>query len=123
MSFIAILGAGALGGTLAHRLASRGRIGEVRLIDEQAAVAQGKALDIQQSGAVEGFAVRVTSAGGIEAAAGADAIVIADSSLGDAEHAGEPGLAMLRRLAAIDTVAPLVFAGAHQRLLLARAAS
>jgi malate dehydrogenase len=123
MSFIAILGAGALGGTLAHRLASRGRIREVRLIDEHAAVAQGKALDIQQSGAVEGFAVRVTSAGGIEAAAGADAIVIADSSAGDQEHTGEAGLAMLRRIAAIDTAAPLVFAGAHQRLLLARTAT
>ena len=102
MSFIAILGAGALGGTLAHRLASRGRVGEVRLIDDQAGVAQGKALDIQQSGAVEGFATRVTSAGELEAAAGADAIVVADSSRGDEEHSGEAGLALVRRLAALD---------------------
>jgi len=35
MTFIAIVGAGALGGTLAHRLAARGRVNEVRLIDEQ----------------------------------------------------------------------------------------
>jgi malate dehydrogenase len=123
MSFIAILGAGALGGTLAHRLASRGRVGEVRLIDTQPAVAQGKALDILQSGAVESFAVRVTSAGEIEAAAGADAIVIADSARGDEEHSGETGLALVRRVAALDSVAPLVFAGAQQRLLLARAAT
>ena len=123
MSFIAILGAGALGGTLAHRLASRGRVAEVRLIDDQAAVAQGKALDIQQSGAVEGFVVRVTSAGELEAAAGADVIVVADSSRGDEEHSGEAGLALVRRIASIDTAAPLLFAGAHQRVLLARAAT
>jgi hypothetical protein len=122
MSFIAIVGAGALGGTLAHRLASRGRVGEVRLIDEQASVAQGKTLDIQQSGAVEGFGTPLTFAAAIEAAAGADAIVVADSSRGDVEHSGEPGLALVRRIASIETTAPLIFAGAGQRLLLARAA-
>jgi malate dehydrogenase len=123
MSFIAILGAGALGGTLAHRLASRGRVSEVRLIDEQASVAQGKALDIQQSGAVEGFCTRLTSAGAIEAAAGADAIVIADAAKGDVEHSGEAGLALVKRIASMEAAAPLIFAGADQRLLLARAAT
>ncbi len=123
MSFIAILGAGALGGTLAHRLAARGRVSEVRLIDGQVGVAQGKALDIQQSGAVEGFATRVTSAGELAAAAGADAIVFADAARSDEEHAGETGLALVKRIAAMDNLAPLLFAGAHQRLLLARAAS
>ena len=123
MSFIAILGAGALGGTLAHRLASRGRVSEVRLIDEQASVAQGKALDIQQSGAVEGFCTRLTSAGAIAAAAGADAIVIADAAQGDVEHSGEAGLALVKRVASMEAAAPLIFAGAAQRLLLARAAT
>ena len=123
MSFIAILGAGALGGTLAHRLAARGCVSEIRLIDEHGSVAQGKALDIQQSGAVDGFTVRLSSAAAIEAAAGADVIVIADAARGDVEHSGEPGLALIKRLASIESSAPLVFAGAHQRLLLARAAS
>ncbi len=123
MSFIAIVGAGALGGTLAHRLAARGRVSEVRLIDEHAGVAQGKALDIQQSGAVEGFCTRLTSAGAIEAAAGADAIVIADASQGDVEHGGEAGLALVKRIASMEIAAPLIFAGAGQRLLLARAAT
>jgi hypothetical protein len=49
--------------------------------------------------------------------------VIADAARGDEEHAGEAGLALVRRIAAVDTAAPLLFAGAHQRLLLARAAS
>ena len=123
MSFIAILGAGALGGSLAHRLASRGRVREVRLIDDHATIAQGKALDIQQSAAVEGFSTRLTSASAIEAAAGADAIVFADASQGDVEHTGEGGLALVRRIAALDTRAPLIFAGAGQRVLMVRAAN
>ena len=123
MGFIAIVGAGALGGMLAHRLASRGRVAEVRLIDDQGSVAQGKALDIQQSGAVEGFATRVTSAAAIEAVAGAETIVLADAARGDEEHAGEAGLGLLRRIAAIEATAPLVFAGAGQRRVQARAVS
>ena len=62
MSFIAIVGAGAIGGALAQRLAARGRVREVRLIDDQGSVAQGKALDIQQSGAVDGFTTTLTAA-------------------------------------------------------------
>jgi malate dehydrogenase len=123
MSFIAIVGAGAIGGALAQRLASRGRVREVRLIDEQGSVAQGKALDIQQSGAVDGFTTRLTAASDINASAGAAAVVIADAAAGDAEHAGEAGLALVRRLAAIDARAPLIFAGNSQRSVIVRASS
>jgi malate dehydrogenase len=123
MSFIAIVGAGALGGALAQRLASRGRVRALRLIDEQGSVARGKALDIQQSGAVDGFTTTLGAADSIDAAAGAAAIVIADASAGDIEHSGETGLALVRRLASIEQSAPLVFAGASQRQLIARAAS
>src|SRR5215218_8704861 len=98
MSFIAIVGAGAIGGALAQRLASRGRVREIRLIDEDGAVAQGKALDIQQSGPIDSFNTRLTSADSIEAAAGAAAVVFADASAGDVEHAGEIGLALVRRI-------------------------
>jgi malate dehydrogenase len=123
MSFIAIVGAGAIGGALAQRLAARGRVGEVRLIDDQGSVAQGKALDIQQSGAVDGFTTRLTSATAIGAAAGAAAVVIADAAAGDAEHTGEAGLALVKRLAALETRAPLIFAGNTQRPLIVRAVS
>jgi malate dehydrogenase len=123
MSFIAIVGAGAIGGALAQRLASRGRVREVRLIDDQGGVAQGKALDIQQSGAVDGFTTTLTAATAIGAAAGAAAVVIADASAGDAEHTGEAGLALVKRLAAIESRAPLIFAGNDQRSLIVRAAS
>jgi malate dehydrogenase len=123
MSFIAIVGAGALGGALAQRLASRGRVGAIRLIDEQGSVARGKALDIQQSGAVDGFTTSLGASDSIDAAAGAAAIVLADAAAGDVEHAGEAGLALVRRLASIEQSAPLIFAGTSQRLLIARAAS
>jgi malate dehydrogenase len=123
MSFIAIVGAGAIGGALAQRLASRGRVREVRLIDEQGSVAQGKALDIQQSGAVDGFTTRLTAASDINASAGAAAVVIADAAAGDAEHAGEAGLTLVKRLAAIDARAPLIFAGNSQRSVIVRASS
>ena len=123
MSFIAILGAGAIGGALAHRLASRGRVPDVRLIDADVSIARGKALDILQSSPIEGFSTRVSASEGLESAAGAAAIVIADAAKGDVEHSGENGLSLLRRLAALESTAPFVFAGATQRLLMARTVS
>jgi malate dehydrogenase len=123
MSFIAILGAGALGGALAHRLALRDRTREIRLIDESETIARGKALDILQSSPIDGFSTRLTSGDSLTAAAGADVIVVADSARGDAEHAGESGLMLVRRLVAIEGRAPLLFAGADQRTLMSRAVS
>ena len=123
MPFIAIVGAGTLGGALAQRLASRARAGEVRLIDERAEIARGKALDIQQSGPIDGFDTRVSGTSSLDAAAGASAIVVADAAAGDVEHSGEAGLALVRRLAAVEFSAPFIFAGNAQRSVLARAAS
>jgi malate dehydrogenase len=120
MSFIAVLGAGALGGAVACRLATRDRVREVRIVDPHDAVARGKALDILQSAPVDRFSTRLSAHERLEAAAGARAIVVADSAGGEGEYAGESGLAMVRRLTAIETEAPLVFAGAGQRQLIAR---
>ena len=117
MSVIAIIGAGPLGGALAHKLAGRSRTAEVRLIDPEESVARGKALDILQSGPVENASVRVTAHGSLHAAVGADAIVLADG-VGGAEHTGEGGLALVRQLQAAGTSAPFVFAGASQRALM-----
>jgi malate dehydrogenase len=120
MSTVAIIGAGALGGALAHALARRSRVNEVRLIDPDGRVAEGKALDILQSSPVEQFSTRVTAAPGYAAAAGADVIVFADLAASE-EIAAEPGLALLRQVARLDTTAPLLFAGGLQRELMSRA--
>jgi malate dehydrogenase len=121
MPFIAIIGSGPLGGAIAHKLAARDRVREVRLIDPEEAVAQGKALDIRQSSPIENFSVRVVGIGSLAAVAGAGAIVIADAATGKGEHTGEAGLALLRQIAALESSAPIVFAGAAQRDLMARA--
>jgi malate dehydrogenase len=120
-SFIAIVGAGSLGGTLAHTLALGDRVGEIRLIDSEEQVAHGKALDIRQSSPIYGFSAIVGSTGSIEGVAGASAIVLADPASGTGEFAGEEGLALLRRISAVEATAPIVCAGASQRELLSRA--
>jgi hypothetical protein len=119
MSTVAIIGAGALGGALAHTLAGRNLVGEVRLIDPEGRIAEGKALDILQSSPVEQFSTRVTAATAYAAAAGADVIVFADLVTGG-EIAGEPGLALLRWVARLEATSPLLFAGGSQRELMAR---
>jgi len=121
LSFIAIIGAGPLGGALAHTLAGRDRVREVRLIDGEERIAAGKALDILQSSPVEHFSTRVIPSSALAAAAGAAAIAIADPAAGQGEHSGEDGLALLRRLAALDDRAPIVCAGGNQRDLMSRA--
>src|SRR5436190_8734625 len=121
MSFVAIVGAGSLGGTLAHRLALGDRVREIRLVDTEERIAQGKALDIRQASPVDGFATLVTAAGSMAAVAGATVIVVADPASGAGEYAGEEGLALLRRLNAVDSAAPIVCAGGSQREVIARA--
>ena len=51
---IALIGAGQIGGTLAH-LASIRELGEIVLFDVVDGVPQGKALDLSQSAPVEGY--------------------------------------------------------------------
>ena len=119
MSIVAIIGAGPLGGALAHALAGRSRIDEVRLIDPQGRIAEGKALDILQSAPVEQFGTRVSAATTYAAAGGADVIVFADS-VADGEFSNESGLSVVRQIARMDVTAPLLFAGGSQRELMGR---
>ena len=122
MPTIAVIGAGPLGGALAHTLARRSRVSDVRLIDPDVRIAEGKALDIVQASPIEVFNTRVTGTGSVAAAAGTDAIVLADLVSGG-EISGETGLALVRQIARADTSTPLVFAGGSQRELMMRARS
>jgi malate dehydrogenase len=51
---IALIGAGMIGGTLAHLAAIR-EMGDIVLVDVAEGIPQGKALDLAQAGPVEGF--------------------------------------------------------------------
>ncbi len=72
---IALIGAGMIGGTLAHLIGLK-ELGDVILFDIAEGTPQGKALDIAQSGPVDGFDVTLTGANGYEAIAGADVCIV-----------------------------------------------
>ena len=123
MSRVAIVGAGDLGAAVAQALAARDRVKTVTLIDTAAAVAAGKALDIRQSGAVEGFHCHVDATSDFTAVIAADVCIIADRfGPPAAEWQGEDALAMLGRLLPHASGAPVIFAGASQAELMLRAA-
>src|SRR5712671_5731236 len=117
MQEVAIIGAGELGGALAHVLARRDVVGSIRLIDEKGRVAEGKALDIAQAAPVEGFATQLSGSADVSTAAGATVIVIADR-LDGGDWQGEDALQLVRRLTRSAPGAILVCAGASQRELI-----
>ena len=54
---IALIGAGNIGGTLAHLIGLK-KLGDVALIDVAEGIPQGKALDLAQSSSIELFNVK-----------------------------------------------------------------
>ncbi|WP_457795979.1 malate dehydrogenase [Methylocystis sp. S23] len=72
---IALVGAGNIGGTLAH-LAGLKELGDIVLFDIVDGVPQGKALDIAQSSPVSGFDAYLSGASDYSAIAGADVVVV-----------------------------------------------
>ena len=123
MTTVAIVGAGDIGGATAQALASRDRVSRVLLVDAAADAAAGKALDIQQSGAVDGFHTRLDGTGDESRLVGCGVCVIADRLGANAgEWQGDQGLSMLTRIVPHLADAPIVFAGASQVGLLSRIA-
>ena len=72
---IALIGAGNIGGTLAH-LAGLKELGDVVLFDIVKGVPQGKALDIVEASPVEGFDAKVLGANSYRAIRGADLVIV-----------------------------------------------
>jgi len=72
---IALIGAGNIGGTLAHMIGLK-ELGDVVLCDVFGGVAAGKALDIMQSGPVDGFDAMMTGGSDYAAIAGADVVIV-----------------------------------------------
>ena len=121
MSSVAIFGAGPLGAAIAQRLAERGRVREVLLIDEHRSVAEGKALDLRQSGPIGRYDTRLSADADPLAAAGADVIVLADDTAGGAWE-GDRGLGLIEQLLRAGAAAPFVFAAPSQTPLMETAA-
>ena len=72
---IALIGAGQIGGTLAH-LAALKELGDVVLFDIAEGIPQGKALDIAESGPSEKFDATLTGTNSYEDIAGADVCIV-----------------------------------------------
>ena len=72
---IALIGAGNIGGTLAH-LAAIKELGDVTLFDIADGIPQGKALDLAQSGPVEGFDSNVNGSNDYSSLSGSDVVIV-----------------------------------------------
>src|ERR1700758_2406421 len=72
---IALIGAGNIGGTLAHMIGLK-ELGDVVLFDVFGGVAAGKALDIMQSGPVDGFDALMTGGSDYSAIKGSDVVIV-----------------------------------------------
>ncbi len=75
MKKISLIGAGQIGGTLAH-LAALKELGNIVLFDVAEGLAKGKALDIAQSAGVSGFNVSITGTNNYDDTANSDVIII-----------------------------------------------
>ena len=73
---ISLIGAGQIGGTLAHLIGLKELVSEVVLFDVAPGVAKGKALDIAQSSSVDGFDVKFKGTDKYEDIKDSDVIII-----------------------------------------------
>ena len=72
---ISLIGAGQIGGTLAHLISIK-EWGDVVLFDVVESIAKGKALDIAQSSSVDGFNVNISGTSNYEDTKNSDVIII-----------------------------------------------
>ena len=72
---ITLIGAGQIGGTLAHLIALK-ELGDVVLFDVAVGIAKGKALDIAQSSPVNGFNINLSGTDNYEDTKNSDVIII-----------------------------------------------
>lgn len=72
---IALIGAGNIGGTLAHLIGLK-ELGDVALVDISDGLPQGKSLDLAESAPVEGFNAKIIGSNQYEAIKGADVCIV-----------------------------------------------
>jgi malate dehydrogenase len=121
VSTVVVLGAGEIGGALARQLAATDLVSRIVLVDDLATVAAGKALDVAQSGPVDRYHTALSGTSDLAAVIGAAMIVIADrAGQPGGEWQDEAGLALVKRVAGLNQLAPIVCAGAAQSGLIER---
>ncbi len=76
MTKISLIGAGQIGGTLAHLIGIKELVDEVVLFDVASGIAKGKALDIAQSSSVDGFNVKFSGTDNYVDIKNSDVIII-----------------------------------------------
>ena len=76
MKKISLIGAGQIGGTLAHLIGLKELVNEVVMFDVASGIAKGKALDIAQSSSVDGFNVKFSGTDNYDDIKGSDVIII-----------------------------------------------
>ena len=76
MRKISLIGAGQIGGTLAHLIGTKELVDEVVLFDVASGIAKGKALDIAQSSSVDGFNVKFSGTDDYKDIKDSDVIII-----------------------------------------------
>ena len=114
MKTVAILGGGDLAATLARRVAEAELARCVVLVDPNEGRAKGKALDIAQSGPVEGFDARVEATATLEAVVAPDVVVVADpEDLADAVLLSTRGAERIAAWRPAVGKATLLVAGPH----------
>ena len=91
------------------------------LVDDLGTVAAGKALDVAQSGPVDRYHTVLSGTSDVAAVVGAAIVVLADrAGQPGGEWQDEPGLALLKRVAGLNQLAPLLCAGSAQGGLVER---
>ena len=76
MKKISLIGAGQIGGTLAHLIGLKELVNEVVMFDVASGIAKGKALDIAQSSSVDGFNVKFSGTDNYDDIKESDVIII-----------------------------------------------
>ena len=82
---IALIGAGNIGGTLAHLVGLK-ELGDVVMFDVFGGVAAGKALDLMQSGSVDLFDCHMSGGSDYAAIAGSDVVIVTAGFPAHARH-------------------------------------
>ena len=119
MRDVVIVGAGEIGGTLAHILARGDLASSVRLVDDAGQVAEGKALDIMQAAPSEGFATAVTGHRDLAMMTAGNVTIVADRASGG-EWQGDDVALLLKRLRTSVEERVVIGAGASHREIVER---